>query len=66
MPTDKPKHLDLILKKYSDVWVALSQDETKVVGQGKTMGEALEAAKNNGCDEPVLTYAPSNYGAYVL
>ena len=46
-------------------WIALSKDLTKVVGAGKTVEDALEAARNNGEESPVLTKAPPA-GALIL
>ena len=60
------KDLSKILKPYSDEWVALSEDEKRVVGNGKTIKGALEEAKENGVDAPVITKVPKEYGSYVL
>ena len=65
-PIDRPKNLDVLLKGYSEEWVALDKDENKVLGHGKTMAEAIKEANRRGCSEPILTYVPSHYGAYVL
>jgi predicted RNase H-like HicB family nuclease len=46
-------------------WIALSKDLTKVVGAGKTVEDALEAARNNGEESPVLTKVPPA-GALIL
>ena len=52
-----------LLKPYSSGWVALTPDETKVVGAGETLQEALERAKKEGYLEPVfLKVIPPDYG----
>lgn len=55
-----------VLEKYSDEWVALSPDESKVVGVGHTVKEALKASKQFGEQDPILTKVPKNYGTYIL
>jgi len=61
-----PKDMTSVLKDApAGEWIALSKDLTKVVGAGKTVEEALEAARNNGEESPVLTKAPPA-GALIL
>ena len=42
-------------------WIALSQDETRIVGFGNTMREAVISAARNGVNEPILIKMPSNW-----
>ena len=58
--------LTKLLKGYSNEWVALSEDQTKVLGRVKSLKEALLQAKKRGCNNPILTRVPRHYGAYVL
>ena len=58
--------LSKILDRYSDEWVAISEDERKVVGSGKKLKEALEEAKKHGVNSPIVTKVPKKYGSYVL
>ena len=60
------KDLSKILEHYSDEWVALSEDEKKVVGSGETIEKALERAKEKGISAPIITKVPKEYGSYVL
>lgn len=62
----KSKDLSKILEPYSNEWVALSEDEERVVGHGKTVKEAIEKAKAKGVNSPVVTKVPTEYGNYVL
>ncbi len=39
-------------------WIALSKEQDRIVGTGKTVEEAIEAAKKNGEDNPFLTKVP--------
>ena len=43
----------------SGKWLALSEDESRVVGVGNTMREAVIAAARSGVDEPVLMMLPA-------
>lgn len=54
-----------IYKKYKGLWVALADDEITVLGAGKTLKEALNTAKKNGYENPILTRMPENLVAYV-
>lgn len=39
-------------------WIALSSDRTKIVGTGKTLEEALDAAKKAGEADPIVLKVP--------
>ena len=43
-------------------WLALSWKLDKIVGTGKTVEEAIEAARKNGEAHPILTAAPPACG----
>ncbi|GAG93867.1 unnamed protein product, partial [marine sediment metagenome] len=47
-----------LLKPYSDKWVALSEDSSKVVGVGDTPKKALEQASSRSEKNPILTRVP--------
>jgi hypothetical protein len=44
-----------------DTWLALSADETKIIGRGDTYGAALADAERNGEASPVLIKVPSQF-----
>lgn len=44
-----------------DSWIALSADESRVVGRGSTFAEAVEEAKRQGEEDPVLLKIPDNW-----
>ena len=51
-----------VLEKASrNCWLALTEDQSKVVGQGENIEEAVAEAKNNGEDDPVLIWAPETW-----
>lgn len=55
-----------ILKPYSNKWVALSEDSSKVVGVGDALTDAVKQATLNNEARPVLTKVPKHYGTFVL
>lgn len=55
-----------VLKGYSNKWVALSADSSKVVGVADNPKEALKQAQTNKERNPILTKAPQNPGAFIL
>ena len=55
-----------VLKGYSDKWIALSADSSKVVGVADNPKEALEQAYSNKEVNPILTKTPARYGTFIL
>jgi hypothetical protein len=47
-------------------WVALSEDETRIVATGSSFSEAAEKAKASGENDPVLTLIPDSWAPVVL
>ena len=39
-------------------WIALSEDQTRIVGRGKTPAEAIKAAQENGEPDPFILKVP--------
>jgi len=54
-----------IIKKYKGKWIALTEDEKKVVSSGKSAKETLEKAKKEGLDNPILFKVPISVLPYV-
>jgi hypothetical protein len=44
-----------------DRWLALATDESKVVGTGRSLEEALQEAIKNGVQEPVMMWSPKSW-----
>jgi len=44
-----------------DSWVALSEDETKIVATGKTYAEAADKSDAAGCADPVIVKTPKQW-----
>ena len=55
-----------VLKGYSNKWIALSADSSKVVGVADNPKEALEQAHSNKETTPILTRTPARYGTFIL
>ena len=47
-------------------WLALDEDETKVVGHGATIEAAVAEAQANDIDDPLLMWAPDAWLPQVL
>lgn len=54
-----------LYKKYKGLWVALADDEITVLGTGKTVQEAVVAARKKSDKTPFLTRVPETLSAYV-
>jgi uncharacterized protein DUF5678 len=54
-----------LFEKYKGLWVALKDDETTVVGSGKTLEEALDEARAHGYDEPIVTRMPQELVTFI-
>jgi hypothetical protein len=54
-----------IFKKYKGKWVALTEDEKKVVSSGRSAKETLEKAKERGFENPVLFKVPVSLLPYI-
>jgi len=55
-----------MLEKYAEKWVALSSDESKVLGSGESPKQALEESIKKGEKNPILTKVPKSYSTYIL
>ncbi len=55
------KDLPADAQRHKGEWVALSSDETRVVGHGKTPEIALKMAKEGGEVDPILVFIPESW-----
>jgi hypothetical protein len=58
MATENRNLADLLTGAARNCWLALSEDETRIVGKGQTIEEALGAAEKNGEQDPVIVWSP--------
>jgi len=61
MSTENRNLADLLTGAARNCWLALSGDETKIVGKGQTMEEAMEAATKAGEQDPVIVWSPKTW-----
>lgn len=62
MNTDLTKLLNGLEGK----WVALSADNSRVVGTGDNPGEAIKQAHTNKEENPILTKVPETSGGLIV
>ncbi len=49
-----------------NIWIALSADESRVVGRGNTYGEAVAEAEKQGEQDPVILKTPDDWSPKVF
>lgn len=55
----KPRDLSLVLKDApAGKWIALSSDQTRIMGHGETVDDAVKEARLAGENNPVLIKMP--------
>ena len=45
-----------------DSWIALSEDESKIVAVGKTYSEAVAKCESAGVTDPIILKTPASWG----
>lgn len=60
-----PDISEVLEKAPRDCWLALTEDQSKVVGRGENIEEAVAEAKENGENDPVLVLAPKTWAPAV-
>ena len=50
-----------LLLPYKNTFVAISSDQKRIVGDGPTIGVAIERASANGEAEPIIMWAPEEW-----
>ena len=58
--------LDFLRDAKPGSWLAVSEDGYELLGQGDKPEEALEQARKNGCEDPVLTMVPPEWRPRIL
>jgi hypothetical protein len=48
----------LLAKSPRNCWLALNEEQTRVVGRGETMEEAVKDANTNGVADPIVIWSP--------
>ncbi len=60
-----PRLSDLLRQAPRNCWLALSEDESRVVAHGQTPDDAITAARTAGVDDPILIWAPDTWAVRV-
>ena len=63
---DRMTRLEALQNASPDTWVALSEDESRVVAYGATYEEAVAKAEALGVSDPVLIKVPQDWTPRVL
>jgi Family of unknown function (DUF5678) len=66
MPAVKTLNEELLSGIAPGTWVAISEDQEKVVGTGSTIEEAIKKAKENGQEKPYVIRVPSEHSALIV
>jgi hypothetical protein len=53
--------VELLVGAARNTWLALSEDETQIIGRGATLEEALADARKNGIDDPIVIWSPKKW-----
>ena len=61
-----PPRVRALLSAPPDSWVALSEDETRVVASGDTFEEVCIKAEAEGVSEPIIVKTPKDWTVRVL
>ncbi len=51
----------LLIGAARNTWLALSEDETRIVGRGDTLALAVEEARKNGVEDPIIIWSPKKW-----
>ena len=55
-----------LFEKFLNQWIALDEDNERIVGNGSTIQEAVEKAEKNGVKEPILFYVSPQLATCVV
>jgi hypothetical protein len=56
----------ILLESPKNCWLALAEDESKVVATGLTPDEAEAKAKKQGIEDPLLIWSPEDWAPRVF
>jgi hypothetical protein len=66
MPEEVPTRVKLLESAPPSSWVALSPDESRIVGTGKSIREVVALCDQQGETNPTLLRTPEAWGPIVL
>jgi hypothetical protein len=56
----------MLLDSPKNCWLALNEEENKVVGSGPTFQEAVSTARMNGVEDPLLIWSPQEWSSRIF
>ena len=60
------QRLEMLRNAPPNAWLALSEDESRLVGTAPTYDEAVEMAAREGVEDPVLIKTPDDWALLVF
>lgn len=55
----------LLANASRECWLALNEEQNRIVGRGGTIKEAVAEAKKNGINDPIVIWSPKIWTARV-
>ena len=62
----KEERLQVLRDAPPNSWLALAEDESRVVGQGSTYLEAVKQASDHGEEDPIMIMTPDSWVPMIL
>jgi hypothetical protein len=59
--TESDSRCELLRTAPLDTWIALSDDESKIVATGSTYSEVVKNSENAGIEDPVILKTPKHW-----
>jgi hypothetical protein len=66
LPMSPEARIDALRNAPPDGWVALSEDEQRLVAYGPTYDEVVQKSRENGVTEAVVVKVPENWNDLAL
>ena len=60
-PAKVDRRAELLTGAARNTWLTFNEDETKIVGKGETLEEAVAEARKNGVDDPIVIWSPKRW-----
>ena len=66
MPQAKTNLADVLTGAARNAWLALNEEQSRIVGRGATLEQAVEEARQNGVDDPIVIWAPKTWNQQIF
>lgn len=64
MSSQDARRLELLRSAPLNNWIALSEDETKIVATGATYSEVVECSEKAGVSDPLIIKTPEQWSPF--